>query len=208
MAVPSIQDVTKMRRQLFANKIVETANAGGLEAYDGLLTKLTEAGLSVEQIVGALAKLNFGELKNEFAHEQIEAVSERRQPAGNKKDSFRKDTFSKPAGRNKGGYADKPGVRGERFEKKSGKPYSSGRNGGMTTLTINIGKSEKISPSNIVGAIAGESGIPGSVLGQIDIFDRYTHVDVPATLVSEVLRGMTGAKIKGKKVRVVVMEGA
>ena len=74
----------------------------------------------------------------------------------------------------------------------------------MTRLVTNIGKQEKISPSNIVGAIAGESRIPGSVLGQIDIFDRYTSVDVPATLVDEVLRGMSGAKIKGQKVRVSV----
>jgi ATP-dependent RNA helicase DeaD len=74
----------------------------------------------------------------------------------------------------------------------------------MTRLVINIGKNEKISPSNIVGAIAGESGIPGSVLGQIDIHEHHTSVDVPATLVSEVLRGMSGAKIKGKKVKISV----
>ncbi len=201
MPVPTFQDVVRMRRQQFTKRVIDTAQAGGLEPFEGLLPKLLESGFSTEQIVAALVKINFGELKNEFVQENIDAGAERK--TAPRKEAFKKADF-KPAGKNRGGYAERSAPRGERFDKKSGKPYSSGRGGTMTRLVINIGKQEKISPSNIVGAIAGESGIPGSVLGQIDIYDRYTSVDVPATLVEEVLRGMSGAKIKGKKVRVSV----
>ncbi len=202
MPVPTFQDVVKMRRQQFTKRVMDTIEAGGLEPYEGLLPKLLENGHSTEQVVAALVKMNFGELKNEFVQENIDAAAERK--AAPKREPFGKKADFKPAGKAKGGYAERNAPRGERFDKKSGKPYSSGRGSSMTRLVINIGKAEKISPSNIVGAIAGESGIPGSVLGQIDIYDRYTSVDVPATLVEEVLRGMSGAKIKGKKVRVSV----
>lgn len=202
MVVPSFQDVVRIRRQQFTQRVMTTVQAGGLEPFEGLLPKLQEMGMSTEQIVAALAKMNFGELKNEYVQENIDGAAERK--SAPKREPFGRKTEFKPAGKNKGGYAERDTPRSERFDKKSGKAYPAGRGGSMTRLVINIGKQEKISPSNIVGAIAGESGIPGSVLGQIDIFDKYTSVDVPATLVDEVLRGMSGAKIKGKKVRVSV----
>ncbi|PAC33651.1 hypothetical protein BWI92_00070 [Flectobacillus sp. BAB-3569] len=72
----------------------------------------------------------------------------------------------------------------------------------MVRMFVNIGFNEKISPANIVGAFAGESGIPGNVLGQIDIFDKYSFVDVPKEFANTVLNRMEGASIKGKKVNV------
>ena len=49
----------------------------------------------------------------------------------------------------------------------------------MTRLFVNIGKSQNVRPGDILGAIAGESGMAGSLIGSIDMFDNYTFVDVP-----------------------------
>jgi ATP-dependent RNA helicase DeaD len=201
MPVPTFQDVVRTRRRKFSERVLKTIEAGGLEPFEGLLPKLQESGHSIEQVVAALVKLNFGEIKNDYVQESIDAGTDRKSSGA--REFPRKQDF-KPATKSKGGYAERPMQKTERYDKKSGKPYPAGRSGQMTRLVINIGKNEKISPSNIVGAIAGESGIPGSVLGQIDIHERHTSVDVPATLVSEVLRGMSGAKIKGKKVKISV----
>ncbi|MFC0181755.1 DbpA RNA binding domain-containing protein [Pseudarcicella hirudinis] len=65
-----------------------------------------------------------------------------------------------------------------------------------------------MSPANIVGAFAGESGIPGNALGQIDIFDKYSFVDVPKEYATTVLDKMEGASIKGKRVNVEVAKPA
>ena len=91
--------------------------------------------------------------------------------------------------------------RGPRTD-KAGKPYRQDDN--MVRMFVNIGFDEKISPANIVGAFAGESGIPGNTLGQINIFDKYTFVDVPKEYATTVLNRMDGASIKGKKVNVEV----
>ena len=70
----------------------------------------------------------------------------------------------------------------------------------MVRLFINIGKKDKIKPSNILGAIAGESGMPGKV-GAIDMMDNYTFVDVPAIHAEKVLKAMNdNVLIKGRRV--------
>ncbi len=69
-------------------------------------------------------------------------------------------------------------------------------------LIINIGTRKKVRAKDIVGAIAGETGIPGHVLGEIRIDADQTMIEVPKELVSDVLQVMDGATIKGLPVRV------
>ena len=71
----------------------------------------------------------------------------------------------------------------------------------MVRLFINIGKKDKIKPANILGAIAGESGMPGKLVGAIDMMDNYTFVDVPAIHAEKVLKAMNdNVLIKGRRV--------
>ena len=71
----------------------------------------------------------------------------------------------------------------------------------MVRLFINIGKKDKIKPSNILGAIAGESGMPGKLVGAIDMMDNYTFVDVPAIHAEKVVKAMNdNVEIKGRRV--------
>ena len=73
----------------------------------------------------------------------------------------------------------------------------------MVSLFINIGKKDKIKPANILGAIAGESGMPGKLVGAIDMMDNYTFVDVPAIHAEKILKAMNdNVQIKGRRVNV------
>lgn len=73
----------------------------------------------------------------------------------------------------------------------------------MVRLFINIGKKDKIKPANILGAIAGESGMPGKLVGAIDMMDNYTFVDVPAIHAEKILKAMNdNVQIKGRRVNV------
>ncbi len=73
---------------------------------------------------------------------------------------------------------------------------------GMVRLFINIGKNQKARPGDILGAIAGETGMPGKLVGAIDMYDKYTFVDVPREYASEVLEAMSNSKIKGKTINI------
>ena len=73
---------------------------------------------------------------------------------------------------------------------------------GMVRLFINIGKKQRVRPGDILGAIAGESGMDGKLIGTIDMYDKYPFVEVPREYAREVLNAMKNVKIKGKTVAV------
>ncbi len=78
----------------------------------------------------------------------------------------------------------------------------TGAEQGMVRLFINVGKKQKVRPADILGAIAGETGIPGKLVGTIDMYDKYTFVEVPKEVASDVLHAMASAKIKGKSINI------
>lgn len=78
----------------------------------------------------------------------------------------------------------------------------TGAEQGMVRLFINVGKKQKVRPADILGAIAGETGIPGKLVGSIDMYDKYTFVEVPKEVAGDVLQAMASAKIKGKPINI------
>ena len=97
----------------------------------------------------------------------------------------------------KSSYKEESGRKGRRDRKR-------GRNAeaGMVRLFINVGKNQRVQAKDIVGAIAGEAGIPGKLVGTIDIYDKYTFVEVPKENAKKVLDKMKNIKIKGNKINI------
>ncbi|MEZ0324609.1 MAG: DEAD/DEAH box helicase, partial [Fimbriimonas sp.] len=73
---------------------------------------------------------------------------------------------------------------------------------GMTRLFISIGRQDNLRPADVVGAIAGEAGIPGKSIGVIDILDRGTFVEVPSNDAERVIQALSNATIRNKSVRI------
>jgi ATP-dependent RNA helicase DeaD len=78
----------------------------------------------------------------------------------------------------------------------------TGAEDGMVRLFINIGKNQKARPGDILGAIAGETGIAGNLIGTIDMYDKYTFVEVPKAHARAVLAAMSNARIKGRSINI------
>ena len=75
---------------------------------------------------------------------------------------------------------------------------------GMTRLFLQIGRQDGIRPGDIVGAIANEAGVPGNLIGAIDIMDRSAYVEVPEASAARVIEALSQAKLRGKRVYVEV----
>jgi len=73
---------------------------------------------------------------------------------------------------------------------------------GMVRLFIDIGRGSGISVGDIVGAIANEGDVPGKAIGAIDVYDRFTLVDVLAEYVHQVLRQMSDTRIRSQKANI------
>ncbi len=94
------------------------------------------------------------------------------------------------------------GVDSEELKREYEEFGDTGAEEGMVRLFINLGKKNNIRPGDILGAIAGETGMPGKLIGSIDMFDKYTFVEVPREYAAEVLEGMKNVKIRGKAVNI------
>ncbi len=77
---------------------------------------------------------------------------------------------------------------------------NTGAEEGMVRLFVNVGKIDRVKPGDILGAVAGESGMPGNLVGAIDMYDKYTFVEVPREYGADVLKAMKNAKIKGRSI--------
>lgn len=76
----------------------------------------------------------------------------------------------------------------------------TGAEPGMVRLFLNVGRMDRVSPADIVRGLAEGSGISGSVIGLIDIYDRFTFVEMPSDAVKKVLQNVGSIMIRGKSV--------
>jgi ATP-dependent RNA helicase DeaD len=86
------------------------------------------------------------------------------------------------------------------FAPRTERPPRPEPSGPMATLYVSLGRSAGVRPQDLVGAIAGESGLPGSAIGAIQIADRFSLVEIPASAADEVLGALKGTTIRGQRV--------
>ena len=72
----------------------------------------------------------------------------------------------------------------------------------MITLCIGAGRKDKLRPGDILGALTGEAGVPGSQVGKIAIFDFQAYVAVERNVAKQALKRLSEGKIKGRSLRV------
>ncbi len=73
------------------------------------------------------------------------------------------------------------------------------------TLCIAGGKKDKVRPGDILGALTGEAGLPGNVVGKINIQTFQSFVAVEAAVATKALRRLEEGRVKGRKFRVKVV---
>lgn len=76
----------------------------------------------------------------------------------------------------------------------------TGAEPGMVRLFMNIGKKDRVRIGDILGAVAGESGMEGELVGSIDMYENFSFVEVPEEYARAVLESMNHSKIKGRNV--------
>ena len=73
---------------------------------------------------------------------------------------------------------------------------------GWTRLFVSIGEMEGVKPSDLLGALAGESGVDGSSFGKIEIRDTYSLIEVRPSEAEKVIKAENGTSIRGRSARV------
>lgn len=181
--IPTSADVMESRRKRFADKVRCAVAHQDLSQYIAMIEELAGHGIAVTDIAAALLSFEMTadgrtampSVADDAAFSHHERRSERRTDRGGRE---RRD--------------DRRGNRGEKSRRD--------RDRNMVKLSIGIGKNAGIEPRHIVGAVAGETGLPGRSIGRIEIADRYTTFDVPDESAEAVIEALNRTKIMGRRV--------
>ena len=196
-AIPSLDDITDIKVEKTLDQVrelLETTDLGDM--VNVIEQKLMEEDYTALDLAAALLKMNMGEdnediIDNfEIARSLDDLDSYGRGGRRYGRERYGRDGYGRDGGR---------GRRRGSLE-QSALDYVTGED--MARLFVNIGKNHDVTPGDIQGAVAGGSGIPGRVVGSIDMYDGYTFVDVPRKYSDQVLGAMEHARIKGKNVRI------
>ena len=93
-------------------------------------------------------------------------------------------------------------IRYERIAPLDGRP-SGVPEAAMVTLRIDAGRTDKLRPGDIVGALTGEAGgLQKDEIGKIDVFATRSYVAIARAQAKHALAQLRAGKIKGRKFRV------
>ncbi len=94
-----------------------------------------------------------------------------------------------------------PSIKAPAPRRQQGPRPPSGRrppSGEWVRLYIGLGSRLGVRPRDLVGAIAGETGLPGRAVGAIRITPRFSLVEVPASEADRVIDALRNTKIRGR----------
>jgi len=75
------------------------------------------------------------------------------------------------------------------------------------TFRLEVGHAHGVKPGNIVGAIANEAGLEGRHIGQVDIRDDHSFVDLPEGMPKDIFRGLKKVRVAGQELRISRVDG-
>ncbi|SNS19329.1 ATP-dependent RNA helicase DeaD [Belliella buryatensis] len=216
MDPPSVSDLVELKKASLV-KDVNTAisKEENNQLFEETIGMMLAEGLSIEQIALGLIKLQMGETVKEMEDQNFgldlgggrdrsdRGARRGERDFGSRGRSERGDRFSNRDRSERGGDRSERAPRRERTSSRE----KGVREPGMARLFINLGAKDRIRPNDIVGAIAGETGVPGRSIGGIDIFDNFSFVDVPQKDAQHVISVMRDNTIKGKIVNIEISKG-
>jgi len=78
----------------------------------------------------------------------------------------------------------------------------------MERYRVEVGYDHGVKPGNIVGAIANEAGLDSKMIGQIEIYDDHSVVDLPSGMPKEVYQDLQKAWVCQQQLKISSIAGA
>lgn len=206
MDLPSMQDINRGRVQRFKDKLSDAINDQNLDFFSQLVTELQhEKELSTEQIAAAAAYLAQGDTPlqlDQLQSQESEKHQRRETRRGN--NDFK---GQEPRGNRE--------FRASRAERHEGRPPPKLRatplkgypDVEMKRFRLDVGSQNQVKPGNIVGAIANEAELESKYIGEIEIRDDYSTVDLPADMPKEVMAVLKKTKVAGRALALMIYRG-
>lgn len=188
MKMPTADEINKIRAERFKARIRTSVDADekALAPFVEMVTELQADGMDTAALAAGLARLLQGDRPLFVEDKPMAArrpdVREAREPRGR---------------------GDRP-ERGER-PRRGGKDDVSGV--AMETFRVDVGRVHGVKPGHLVGAIANEADLESRYIGQIQIHDDFSTVDLPEGIPSELQQVLQKVRVCQRPLNLAKYEG-
>ena len=204
MQLPSMEVVANRRVTQFKQEIVDVIESQELAFFVDVVGQIeNEKNIDARRIAAALAWMAQRERPLQVAEKPGAKGAERilEAPTARAHD----DVAIEKAPRSAQAAGDKwQEMREEKREtretKREEKPASArtGSRFGKQRYRLAAGRDHGVTPKDIVGAIANEAGIESRFIGQIDLFDDYSTVELPDDIPDAILQLLKRTRLRGR----------
>ncbi len=201
MEIPSIKKINELRIQRYKKTILTTIeklkNSKNYDIFSNLINELhEEESVDTVDIAAALAHMSNNNKSFLLNESEFKHLKEKR--------SFN-DSFADQGPRKKRERGDRkakeaPGLRAA--------PLKDMPDVSMKRFRVEVGYDHGVKPGNIVGAIANEAGLDSKMIGQIEIFDDYSVVDLPDGMPKDVFQDLQKAWVCQQQLKISMFSGA
>ncbi len=192
LVLPSNAEINQQRVGRFKQKVMDTLQNADLSSCLPIVRELVEeSDADPLELAAALMKMQQGNeplLISERAPriDQAERAERRPRDGSEERERPRRD---KPVDLQPRPLKDHPGIE-------------------MCRYRLEVGYADGVKPGNIVGAIANEAELDSQYIGNIDIHDDFTLVDLPDGMPKEVMQILRKARVAGKPLNIRPVSGA
>ncbi|GAA4588446.1 DEAD/DEAH box helicase [Actinoplanes octamycinicus] len=177
--LPTVTDLRARRLEVVRTTVQEALDADDLDRFRSVLASLTEEA-DLEQVALVGLKLLHEANGGDVDEPEIPSVAPQRERE-----------FDNRAARRSG-----PG--NDRYNDR-GPGRGRGPGDAVTRVFVGLGRRAGLRPQDLVGAIAGEAGLPARDIGAIQITDRFSLVEVPEADAERVIRALSHSTIRGRR---------
>jgi ATP-dependent RNA helicase DeaD len=188
--VPSVSDLLAKRLERTRAVVQEAMKTDDIDEFKGVVRAMADSG-DVTTIAAAAMKLIFRANGGERVEQDIPPMP-------------RPPEVNRPMQRYSAYPHERHRAAHERPDERQpvSRPARGGREAGMVRVYVGAGREAGIRPGDLVGAIANEAKVNSSVIGAIQIEERFSIVDVPEGMAGGIIDALGRSRIKGRKVPV------
>ncbi|MBI1422456.1 MAG: DEAD/DEAH box helicase [Gammaproteobacteria bacterium] len=196
MQLPSREAITDRRVMAFKQLISDTLAAEDLDYFETLIEAYqAEHNVGLAEVAAALAYLVQRERPllaqatkdDRKTEEQFKPETAATNKSAPRREESRKEHHKEP--------------RKEPRKQKLSMPEED-----MVRYRIEVGREHGVQPKNIVGAIANEAGIDSAYIGQINIFDDFSTVDLPDGMPREIFKHLKKVWVSNRQLNISLFE--
>ncbi|MBL1378617.1 DEAD/DEAH box helicase [Zobellella iuensis] len=188
MQMPSADDINKIRAERFKSRIRTSVEADekALAPFVAMIDELQADGVDTAQLAAGLARLLQGD-RPLFVEDK---------PMAARRPDVRE---SRDGGRERFERAERPRAARGSKDDVSGVV--------METFRVDVGRVHGVKPGHLVGAIANEADLESRYIGQIQIHDDFSTVDLPEGMTAEVQQVLQKVRVCQRPLNLAKYEG-